>query len=632
LSINAGNPYYSQEYSSGLDNKIDVVQSFDANYSPVKFLELDAKYGINWRNENAKWIFYNQSQNANSNYYNYTDVAYENGTDNTGEIDNFQYNTTFQNFLASATIKTDFQNDFHSKLPITTATKIAFDYRKNLYTEFDNYGYSMPLAPPFSATSTASQITIDDYKEPFVTYGYLVDQSINYGDYAGVAGGFRSDWSSAFGKGAKPFTFPHVNGYFAPSAFDFWKSSLPVISYFKLRAGYGEAGIQPGAFQRYPVINQQDIGSTLVYSLQQSPTYNTNLNVEVTKETEIGTEFSIRGTGGKVFSAFNGSFSYWKRSSSGVIYTVSAALSTGNTGQLQNAITMAAHGYEFSLNIPIVKSKDFNWDFTTNWGHQTSRIESILGGNDIILTSAAGSSALALRPNMTIGQIYGHKTITSTTMTDPSGNPYIAKGTEGRYVKVNGALVDTGTKQIQYTPDKYGLGDPNPKFNASFINSINYKFLTLTFQFDWVYGSHLYNQTKEWMARDGISGDFEKKVTINGHTGAWSAYWSSPYYNILGSTHGGDNDGTRDYYYESASFLRLRNIALAFDVARVARIKYFKKLSVVVSGRNILTVTKYTGFDPEISSGAVNSAFDRGVDNSTIPNMKSYQVGLNVGF
>jgi len=159
---------------------------------------------------------------------------------------------------------------------------------------------------------------------------------------------------------------------------------------------------------------------------------------------------------------------------------------------------------------------------------------------------------------------------------------YLGSGyNSSQYTMVNGQVVNIATKQIQYTPDKYSLGDPNPKFNISFINSINYKFVTLAFQLDWVSGSHLYNQTKEWMSRDGISGDFAKKVNIAGNVGAWSAYWSSPYYNILGSTHGGDNDGTRDYYYENASFLRLRNVSLAFDVARMTKVKYFKRLQLV---------------------------------------------------
>jgi TonB-dependent SusC/RagA subfamily outer membrane receptor len=631
LSVNSSNPFYAQEYSTGLDNKVDIVQNFDASLKINKFFDLDAKYGINFRNENAKWTYYNQSNNINSNFYQSWN-AYENGNDNTGEIDNFQYNTTFQNFLASANFKTDLQNDFHSKLPISLATKVAFDWRKNVYREYDTWGYSLPLVPPFNIASTAAQHVSDDYVEPFVTYGYLVDQSINFGDYAGLDGGFRSDWSSAFGSGATPFTFPRINGFFAPSAFDFWRDKVSFINYFKVRAAYGEAGIQPGAFQRYAVINQQDIGQTLTYSLQPSPTFNTKLNVEVSKETEVGADFSITGFKGKWLSAFNVTFTDWMRKGFNNIYPVSVPLSSGQQTSLLNSITMSSHGWEFSLNIPVFKSKNASWDFTTNWGHQTSKINTIVGNEPVILTTSAGSSALILSPNTTIGQLYGHKTITSLNQTDPNGNLYIPKSDDAMYTMVGGAVVNIATKQIQYTPDKYDIGDPNPKFNSSFINTINYKFVTLSFQIDWIHGSHTYNQTKEWMSRDGISGDFEKQVNIDGQKGAWSAYWSSPYYNILGSTHGGDNDGTRDYYYENSSFARLRNVSLAFDITRAAKIKYFKTIQLIFSGRNLVTITKYTGFDPEMLSTSANSAFDRGVDNSTIPNIKSYQVGLKIIF
>jgi hypothetical protein len=380
------------------------------------------------------------------------------------------------------------------------------------------------------------------------------------------------------------------------------------------------------------VISQGHLGQTLVYSLAEAPPYNVNLNVEVSKETEVGTDFSITGLKGNWLSAINTSFTYWNRHSSNNIASVSVPLSSGFTSQVANAITMSSHGWELSVNIPVVKSRNFSWDFTTNWGHQTSKINTIEGGNPIILTTSAGSSSLILYPNATIGQLYGHKTITSLNQTDPSGNLYIPKSDDALYTMVNGAIVNIATKQIQFTPDKYNLGDPNPKFNASFINTINYKFVSLSFQIDWIHGSHTYNQTKEWMSRDGISGDFEKQVNINGQKGAWSAYWSSPYYNILGSTHGGDNDGTRDYYYENSSFGRLRNVSLAFDLTKVANIKYFKKIQLILSGRNLVTITKYTGFDPEMLSTSANSGFDRGVDNSTIPNIKSYQAGLNIIF
>ena len=153
----------------------------------------------------------------------------------------------------------------------------------------------------------------------------------------------------------------------------------------------------------------------------------------------------------------------------------------------------------------------------------------------------------------------------------------------------------------------------------------------MSVQFDWVYGSHLYNQSKEWMYRDGIHGDWGEKITINGQTGAWSNYYTSAYADQFGSINGARNS-VKDYFYEGSSFLRLRNVSLSYDFINMVKIKYVKKLQLVLTGRNIWTVTKYTGFDPEISSGATNSAFDRGVDYVSTPNNKTYQVGINVGF
>jgi hypothetical protein len=294
---------------------------------------------------------------------------------------------------------------------------------------------------------------------------------------------------------------------------------------------------------------------------------------------------------------------------------------------------MSSNGVQFSLSLPIYKSRNLTWDFTTNFGHQISRIDAISGGADIILTSNAGSTALVLTPGQQIGQIYGYKALTSLDYTNQEGQRYITAANEGNYTLVDGRVVDKRTYQIQFTNETYPLANPNPKFNASFINGISFRnFLTLNFQFDWVYGSHLYNQTKEWMYRDGISGDFSKPVTIDGKTGAYTAYWSSAYYGLWGSLRGAGNNATKDFFLEDASFVRLRNISLAFDLAKVVKLPYLNKCQLVLTGRNIMTWTKYTGYDPEISSGSSNSSFDRGVDHSTLPNTKSYQVGLNIGF
>jgi hypothetical protein len=636
VSVNAFNPYYQKEYASGVDNKIDVIQNFDADYKIDKFLELDAKYGINYRTENSRWEYQNQSNNVNSDYY--QDWAgWFNGADNGGEIDNWQYNTTFQNFIASAYFKTDFQNDFHSKLPLQTVTQVAFDYRKNIYKEYDTYGLDVPFSPPINLQSTSTQAVYYDYVEPFITYGYLVDQRVDIGDFAGVSGGVRADYSSAFGGGSKAFTFPHVNGYFTPSALDFWSDGSlgKALSTFKVRAAFGEAGIQPGPFDRYPTFNQQNLGTNLIYTFpteQQNPA----LNVEVSKEFEVGTDFTIPANkGGSWFSAINGSFTYWHRTSANVIYPTNVALSSGFTSSLNNAISLHSEGEQFQLNIPVVSSKKFYWNFTTNFGHQLSMIDKVNGGVSIPVGPVDGNNIyIYLTPGYRIGQLYGYKALTSLNETYQDGKtPYIPAGDQSQYTMVNGRVVNLSTYQIQFTSEKFSLGNTDPKFNSSFINEFGYKgFLSLSFQFDWIYGAHIYNVTKEWMYRDGISGDYTKKVNIDGNVGAYTAYWSSPYYNLFGSTHGSGNEQTKDFFLEPASFLRLRNVAVGLDLARLWKIKYFKRLQLVLSGRNLWTGTKYTGFDPEISSVNPNSSYTRGIDNSTIPNLKSFQAGLNVGF
>ncbi len=634
LSINSFNPYYRKQYAQSLDNKIDVIQNFEADYAVNKFIQLNAKYGINYRNENARWIEQNQTQNVNT-LVNNPSRGYFVGpraVDFNGEIDEWQYNNTFKNFIGTAFIRTDFQEDFGMGLPIQTSTQLTFDHRAKSYKEYDTYGLGLPLSPPINMQATSDQHIYSDYVEKFITYGYLVNQKIDVGDWGGVTAGFRSDYSSAFGGGSKPFTFPHFDGYLLPINL-FANSSLSnILPYFKLRAAYGKAGIQPGPYDRYPVLTQSNLGSGVVYSTQSSGK-NPNLNVEVSAELEIGTDFTIDLIKNSPWlNSIGGSVTYWKRQTDNAIFPVSAPLSNGTVEILTNAVQMHSNGIQFSLNLPIYSSAKLKWDLTTNFGHQISIIDKVTGGADIIQTSFAGSTSLVIRGGTPIGQVFGYKAMTSLDYKRQDGTRYIDPANEGNYEIVNGYVVDKSTYQIQFTDEQYPLGNPNPKFNMSFINNVTYRNLVnLSFQFDWVKGNHLYNQTKEWMYRDGIHSDFARPVTINGETGAYTAYWSSAYYGLWGSLSGAGNNATKDFFWEDASFVRLRNVSVAFNLENALKMKRARKLQLVFTGRNILTWTKYTGYDPEISSGASNSAFDRGVDHSTLPNIKSYQVGLNIG-
>ncbi|MFT3681481.1 MAG: SusC/RagA family TonB-linked outer membrane protein [Ferruginibacter sp.] len=651
VSVNGFNPFYDFQYSSSNNKTVDFVQNLQLNYKVNRFVELDAKYGINYQRNDVNELYMNQTVNASSERWlsgglNTGWAGRFNQQDNTGEIANFNYTTTTQNFLGSAFIRTDFQKDFHLNLPITTSTQLAYDYRKTYYTQYVTYGFGLPTYPVYNLNQAAVQgvaskdqmatagfLNSGDYRQTFVTYGYLLNQKFDIGDYGGFSAGFRTDYSSAFGKGAKPFTFPRGDAYIRPSSFNFWKNSTisNAITEWKIRAAYGEAGIQPGAYDRQITLPSAIVGNITSFNAQYIKS-NPDIKVERTKELEIGTDIFFKGGSGSWLPRANFSFTYWKRNSDDVIYTVNLPPSEGADAILDNTIFMSAKGIQASLNLGVFSSKNFSWDFTTNFSKQTSKIDRI-NGPDVVLTTTAGNSNLVLTAGQKVGQMFGLKAFTSLDQRRKDGSAYIDKADYGKYELVNGYVVDTATKSIQFTNEFYAFGDPNPKFNMSFINSFTYKdFLTVGFQVDWVYGSHLYNQTKEWMYRDGVHGDFDKPVTINGTTAAYVAYYRSAYADFFGVQNGARNT-TKDYFYESASFARLRNVSIAFDAAKFIKIKGFRKLQLVLTGRNLVTITNYTGFDPESNSALNNnSAWERGIDHNSIPNLKTYQIGLNVGF
>lgn len=628
VSINGANPNYYFQYSSGKNEKVSLIQNIQGAYHINRFIDLEAKYGINYEKEDIANIYKNQSKNINA----ISRSSFIGGfSSNAGGLSNTSYTTTFQNALASANIHFDLKKDLHLKLPITSTTYVAYDYRKNVFKQYTTTGDGLQLYSVYNMRQTNTQQVTEDLKRPFVTFGWLADQAFDYGSLGGIKAGLRSDYSSAFGGGSTPQTFYHGNGYLRLSQFNFWQGLSRIIPEFKLRGGYGEAGIQPGAFDRYVVLSTKSIGNALAFysgSTQNNP----DLRVEISKETEIGTDVTINLNEGAWFPNLGISTTFWNRKSKDVIYAVDAPPSSGGGSYLTNAFSLSSSGFQFSLNLSVASTKNFTWDFTTTFSHQSSKIDAVSTNQDIVLTASAGSTNLVLKEGDKIGQIYGLKAFTSVEQTRKDGTRYISKADEGKYQLVNGMVVDTATRGIMFTNESYAIGDPNPKFNASFINNIRFKdFITLSFQFDWIYKSHLYNQTKEWMYRDGIHGDFGEKVTVNGQTAAFSNYYISAYSDMWGSINGARN-ATKDYFYEDASFVRLRNVSFAVDAARFLHIKYFTKLQLVLSGRNLWTATKYTGFDPEINTGTSNSAYERGIDHNSMPNIKTYQVGLNIGF
>ncbi len=624
VGVNHFNPLYYQRYSTTNDNKIDVVQNFNLNYKFPKFVELDVKYGLNYQRQEQ--IFRNPNQSENNNAVETQSWISTNAVDEFGEINNHSFNKVFQNFLASAVTRFDFKEDFNSSIPLVSTTQVTLDYRNRNDREYVTYGLGLPVYTPSTSAQATTYRILRDLTEPSITYGYVVNQRFEYGESFGVSGGFRSDYSSAFGGGSKAFTFPRADAYFRLSTLDFWESGTlgSRIPEFKIRTAYGQAGTSPKPFDRYPTLGTRAMGSTVSF-------YNTfgqknpNLDVEVSEEFEIGTDLSINVLENSAWLKDVGlSLTYWERSTDNAIWDVNAAPSSGMGTLKDNAFGLASRGLQATLNLAVVETSNLSWNLTTNFTKQTSEIAST-NGQEIVVLSSAGSTNYVLKAGEKIGQLYGYVAIHDVAALTPEGTPYIPVADQPLYeVASNGYVVNTATHQPFFSSKLYSFGDPNPKFNMSFINDLSYRGLvSFSFQFDWVKGNHLYNQTKEWMYRDGIHSDYEKPITIGGETGAWTAFYRGVYAQRQAN-------GTKDYFYEDASFVRLRNISVGVNLEKVLKLP-IRKLQLVASGRNLWTQTKYTGMDPEVSSGTTNSSFDRGTDHNTMPNYRSLQVALNIG-
>lgn len=636
VGVNGYNFNYIIENAKVKDKTIDVIQSLNLNYKFPKFVELDAKYGLNRSIFTSRYDIAEQSLSEGAAYWEYwaewysprTSYGVPASSDESGEINQQEYVNTFHNFLGTATIKFDFEKDFGFKLPITSTTYAGWDYRKRVITDYITYGTDAPSFSPYRASDMANYKIQRDYLEQFSTYGFLVTQRFEYKDYFGIGGGLRSDYSSAFGSGSKPATMYRGDAYVRVSSFDFWKNSsvYNVIKEWRLRSSYGEAGVQPGAYSRFAILSPRVIGTQSALA-DNVTSQNPNLKLSIVSELEAGTDLTLSLLKGSWLKNANISFNYWKRKTKDAYLNVDVAPSIGIGRQLTNAVDMSSNGIQASLNLAIYSSKDLNWNFTTNFSKQKSVIDKVLGNSEVIIQSAAGSSQYVIRAGEQIGQLYGYLFLTDVNQLDANKVPFIPVSDQVNWeVASNGYVVNKTTKQPFATASRYSLGDPNPKFNMSFINDLNYKgFLTFGFQFDWVYKSNLYNQTKEWMYRDGIHKDYAVPVTINGQTEAWTAFYRGAYAVRQAN-------GTKSYFMEDASFIRLRNVSLGVELTKFVKVKGLSRLQMVFTGRNLLTITDYTGMDPEVSSGAVNSAFDRGVDHNTIPNVKTLQIGLNIGF
>lgn len=435
----------------------------------------------------------------------------------------------------------------------------------------------------------------------------------------------RRDGSSRFGSNNRYAVFPAASVAWRINEENFLRD-VPQISELKLRASIGRTGNQnignyvaQGTYVTGANYNGQS--GVRIGSIPSA-----DLSWESTDQTDIGIDLGLFN------HRVNFSADIYKKITNGLLFSMPLPQYTGfgsywtNLGEIENK------GIEFELNGELVRGKDLTWSAGANISFNKNTVNELPNGTPILTTEATEvyytvNATFMTREGLPIGQFYGLKWSGEVYPTDEDAASHVTSimgqapvGGTLKYEDINGdGKIDANDREI--------LGSPHPKLFGGFNTQVNWKNFDLNMQFSFVAGNMLFNQMR-FLASRGFAYDAARKERKDA--------WSGPghittEHKVLTSTDARDNQFSSKYL-EDASYLRLNNLNLGYSFpTRVTNPLNIKRLRLYFAAQNLLTFTKYLGYDPEVNAKA-GDIRTQGVDIGMIPQVSSYMLGVNLNF
>lgn len=338
------------------------------------------------------------------------------------------------------------------------------------------------------------------------------------------------------------------------------------------------------------------------------------------------TSFGIDAT---LYNNVNVTLELYNTINKNLLLAVPQASSTGFFEFMANVGAVRNRGIELAIDGNVIKTRDFTWNLGFNIGLNRNTVESLPNGE--FLQSNSNNLKQLVREGEALGTWY----LPKWAGVDPAnGDPLWYTGE----VDENGEFVLDENGNLP-TTNKYSdaqaqiVGYATPKFSGGINTAITYKNFTLSMNGSFVYGNSVYNYTRTVMDSDGAYNDYNMMSHNNGL--GWSRWEQEgdvathPKLKLQGNK---DAHSASSRFLEDGSFFRLRNVTLAYDVpASVTNKLGMAGARVFLSADNILTLTKFSGMDPEVrleSSGH----YLAGTYSNNYPVPKTVSVGVDVRF
>ena len=462
-----------------------------------------------------------------------------------------------------------------------------------------DYQYWKSTTPLYYTKSAAgtnlSTVKASDYRHVMLSYYGRINYSFD-GKYL-LTATVRRDASSRFSKDTRWGTFPSVALGWTLTE-EPWLKNQKVLSNLKLRASYGVTGQQEGIgnYNYLPVYTYSVTGAEAFINGQYINTYRpeayvSDLKWETTTSWNFGLDF------GFLDGRIGGAIDFYTRKTKDLLASVPTAAGTNFSKTiLTNVGNVDSKGIEVSLNATPIQTKDWEWNLSYNFTWQNMKVK------NLSLTKGGSQTNVKVGPSI---DAYRFQVLSE------GYEPYMFYVYHQLYDSktgkpIEGAYADLNNDGEINDADLYRYHSPAPKYIMGLSTSLRYKQLTLGMSFRANIDNYVYNGM-------GMS------------TGAFETVsYNNSQLNNLNTCFLKTGFKTRqylsDYYVENASFLKLDNLSLSYNVGKINK---WASLTVSAMVQNVFTITGYSGTDPEVPNG---------MDNSFYPRPRTYSVSLGLQF
>ena len=462
-----------------------------------------------------------------------------------------------------------------------------------------DYQYWKSTTPLYYTKSAAgtnlSTVKASDYRHVMLSYYGRINYSFD-GKYL-LTATVRRDASSRFSKDTRWGTFPSVALGWTLTE-EPWLKNQKVLSNLKLRASYGVTGQQEGIgnYNYLPVYTYSVTGAEAFINGQYINTYRpeayvSDLKWETTTSWNFGLDF------GFLDGRIGGAIDFYTRKTKDLLASVPTAAGTNFSKTiLTNVGNVDSKGIEVSLNATPIQTKDWEWNLSYNFTWQNMKVK------NLSLTKGGSQTNVKVGPSIDAYQFQ---------VLSEGYEPYMFYVYHQLYDSktgkpIEGAYADLNNDGEINESDLYRYHSPAPKYIMGLSTSLRYKQLTLGMSFRANIDNYVYNGM-------GMS------------TGAFETVsYNNSQLNNLNTSFLKTGFKTRqylsDYYVENASFLKLDNLSLSYNVGKINK---WASLTVSAMVQNVFTITGYSGTDPEVPNGMANSFY---------PRPRTYSVSLGLQF